>query len=331
MTSKKKIYHFYHHSKSQNYIVAAAIGEKAFREWKLYSYKLWITYCKKNNIGLLVFKDYIIDKKNPYWKSATQQKNLFGKFIVENITDIKIKNICLLDLDILVNPLAPNIFKSHKKNCISVVSQLKNLPYKNSDNTIRRKIAFFRKHFYDKSYPLDSSLTMSNKQTFNFHGFKDPGNYFCLGVLVFNVKKFSNFFSNIYYKYKPLTRSITGGNEPFLNFEIQKKTKINWLDYKFQVIWNFEVVEKYPFLYELKKNKGEIVKKCIESSLFDNYFVHFSGSWYDSDHWKIKNIFFNRKFMEMYKKFRRYKTRKLKNKPHKLRIIPKGLSKVKKI
>ena len=65
MTSKKKIYHFYHHSKSQNYIVAAAIGEKAFREWKLYSYKLWITYCKKNNIGLLVFKDYIIDKKKP--------------------------------------------------------------------------------------------------------------------------------------------------------------------------------------------------------------------------------------------------------------------------
>ena len=36
---------------------------------------------------------------------------------------------------------------------------------------------------------------MSNKETFKFHGFKDPGNYFCMGVMVFNVKKFAKFFS----------------------------------------------------------------------------------------------------------------------------------------
>ena len=59
---KKKIYKFYNHSKSGNYIVAAAIGNKAINEWKSYAFKTWMSYCKKNDIGLLVFEDYIIKK-----------------------------------------------------------------------------------------------------------------------------------------------------------------------------------------------------------------------------------------------------------------------------
>ena len=49
-------------------------------------------------------------------------------------------------------------------------------------------------------------------------------------------------------------------------------------------------------MYNLKpKKKNEIVQNCVESSLMNTYFLHFAGSWYDSDHWKIKNIFLNLK------------------------------------
>ena len=329
--NKKNIYKFYNYSKSGNYIVAAAIGNKAISEWKSYAFKTWMSYCKNNDIGLLVFKNYIIEKKDPFWKIATWQKNLFPEYILQNIKSVKITNICLLDLDILINPFSPNIFKNHPKNKISLVSQLKNLPYDNSDNIIRRKIAFLRNFYYDKKFPLDSSLTMSNKKTFKFHGFKDPGNYFCIGVMVFNVKKFARFFSKMYFDYKPGAKSITGGNEPHINYEIQKKCKINWLNYRFQALWNFEVTEKYPFLYNFKKKKNKIIQKCVESSLMNTYFLHFAGSWYDSGHWKIKNIFLNDNFLKMYKKLIKYQKIKLKNKAHRLRIIPKGLSGVQKI
>lgn len=111
----------------------------------------------------------------------------------------------------------------------------------------------------------------------------------------------------------------------------QKKCKINWLNYRFQALWNFEVTEKYPFLYNFKKKKNKIIQKCVESSLMNTYFLHFAGSWYDSGHWKIKNIFLNDNFLKMYKKLIKYQKIKLKNKAHRLRIIPKGLSGVQKI
>ena len=75
-SNEKKIYKFYNHSKSGNYIVAAAIGNKAINEWKSYAFKTWMSYCKKNDIGLLVFEDYII-KKRSFLKIATWQKIFF--------------------------------------------------------------------------------------------------------------------------------------------------------------------------------------------------------------------------------------------------------------
>ena len=83
--NKKNIYKFYNYSKSGNYIVAAAIGNKAISEWKSYAFKTWMSYCKNNDIGLLVFKNYIIEKKDPFWKIATWQKNLFPEYILQNI------------------------------------------------------------------------------------------------------------------------------------------------------------------------------------------------------------------------------------------------------
>jgi hypothetical protein len=327
---KNTIYKFYHRpKKSQNYIVAMAIGNECISDWKKFALHTWLDYCKINDIGLLVFHHYLIPKTNKFWKSATWQKHLLGKYISENIKIVK--NLCLLDTDILINPFSPNIFEHLEKNKISVVSHLKRLPYSNSENIIRRKIAFNRHYFYDRKYPLDSAMTMTNKQLFNYHGFKDTGNYFCFGVFMFNVKKYSNFIASTYYKYAPSKKSITAGNEPFINYEVQTKCKVKWIDYKFQTYWNYECVEKYPFLYKFKKKLNKIIKDCVESSLKDCYFLHFSGSWYDCDHWKIKGIFNNKKFISNYKKFLKYKSIKLQNKIHKHRILPKGKSVIKKI
>jgi hypothetical protein len=327
---KKNIYKFFYKpKKSKNYLVAAAIGAEAMNDFKKYSLNLWKKYCKINDIGILVFQDYIVKKSDSEWKSATWQKHLFGKYIIDNIKDIE--NICLLDLDILVNPHAPNIFDYLEKNKISVISHLKNLPYSNSENLIRRKIAFNRHHYYTKRYPLDSSMTMSNKQVFNYHGFKDPGDYFCFGVFMYNLKNHAEFIYSTYYNYKPKVKSLTAGNEPFINHEVLTKRKVKWLDYKFQAYWIFEMVEKYPFLYEFKNKKNVLIKKCIEASLQENYFLHFTGSWYDGDHWKMKGIFQSAKTNNIFKKFLKFKKYKLKNKAHKNRIMPKGKSVIKKI
>ncbi len=224
-----------------------------------------------------------------------------------------IENLCYVDTDFLINPLAPNIFNNFNKNKISLVSQIKNLPY--DLDFVRRKIAFNRHHFYSKKYPLDSSLFMNLKQIYSYHKLKTMNDYACSGLFVFNLKKFSNIFKKIYFKYSSKTKTLTGGEEPIFNYEILKLNKIKWLNYKYQTLWIYEIAYKYSFLYKFKKNKNNNIKDCINSSLLDCYFLHFAGSWYESEMWKIRNIFHSSKIHATNKSFQIYRNKKLYGKP----------------
>jgi hypothetical protein len=50
------------------------------------------------------------------------------------------------------------------------------------------------------------------------------------------------------------------------------------------------MAQKYNFLYKYTGD-NKLVKECVESSLMSNYFLHFAGSWHESDMWKINDIF----------------------------------------
>ena len=93
-----------------------------------------------------------------------------------------------MDHDILCNPLAPNIFNFFKRDKFNVVSKYENTPYPQDDYFLKRRAAFMRKHYYQKSFPLDSALTISREDTYKFHNWPDLGNYFCSGIIMFNYR-----------------------------------------------------------------------------------------------------------------------------------------------
>jgi hypothetical protein len=294
--------------KNNDYIITIAIGNKFFNDWNKYAKPLWKKYCTNHSLGLIVVTKDLIDKKNKYWKKATWQKMLLGSFFKN--TNIKINNICYLDTDILVNPNAPNIFNFHDSNKISLISQVNNLPY-NLD-LIRRTISFNRKFFYCKKYKLDSSLFMNIEQIYKFHNLKPQKDFACAGVIVFNLKKFSPVMKEWFFKYKKNIKTLSGGgDEPIFNYEMFNTKKVKLLDYKFQALWIYEMAFKYKFLYEYKTKKNAIIKKCIESSLENSYFLHFAGSWYEGQMWKIKNIFSDKKKLTLNNCFIEYLSKKV--------------------
>lgn len=310
---------FLNHSKNKNYIITIAIGKKYLNEWEKYCKYNTLKYCKKNSIGLGIVQEDLISKKNKFWKKPTWQKYIIGKYILESNLDIK--NVCFLDQDILVNPNAENIFDHHNENKISLVSQMKNLPYTNL-HLIQRKIAFNRHEHLSKKYPLDSSIFMSLKQIYEFHNCKPQKDYACAGLFVFNVKKFADLMNKWFEKYDRNTKSLSGGgDEALMNYEMLNFGKIKWLDYKFQALWGYEIAFKYSFLYKNLKKKN-IVKLCVEDSLSDNYFLHFAGGWHELQVWKMKDIFTNKKLLLENKKFFNYLKTKVTGKP-KGRILPK--------
>ena len=46
---------------------------------------------------------------------------------------------------------------------------------------------------------------------------------------------------------------------------------------------------KYPFLYQNKSI--ELIKSCLEASLTENHFLHFAGSWHETDMFKTDGLF----------------------------------------
>lgn len=273
---------------SGNILSTVVIGDKYLDSWMKNALPSWINYCKKYQIGLIVFEKDILDKKNEKWKKANWQKLLIGSEIYKRKIDIT--NVCYLDSDILISPLAKNIFLNYNKETICVVSQIKNLPQP-LDLTLRR-LAFLRHTNWDRNYPLDSALFMPPEEIFKFHNLPSYNDYICTGFFIFNIVNHQDLLKKWFDKYDKNIDSITGGGEePYLNYELFNWGKLSWLPYEYQALWTYEVAWKYPFLFNYGKNDQNLIRKCIESSLYTNNFLHFAGSWNECEMWKIGGFF----------------------------------------
>jgi hypothetical protein len=277
---------------SGNILSTVAIGENYLEPWERNALPGWIEYCRKYDLGLVVYQDEKLEKDCEIWKKANWQKLLIGSEISD--AGIKVKNICYLDTDILISPLAPNVFEGYDENTICLVSQINGL-HQPLHPTLRR-LAFLRHTHCDKQYPLDSALFMSPKQIFEFHGVPPHDEYVCTGFFVFNVANHGGLLKGWFDKYKKGVQSLTGGGEePHLNHEFLSWGKLSWLPYEFQALWTYEVAWRYPFLFDVKSNNEALVRECIEASLYVNHFLHFAGSWHECQMWKIGSFFSDEK------------------------------------
>ena len=274
---------------SRHYIATVAIGEEYYKQWESASLPTWIHYCDRHDLGLLVFSDELISHTDPCYKKSNWQRLLIPSYLQSLGHDAA--DICYLDTDVIISPLANNIFCLHDPSRIGVVSQRHNLPM--SLHQTLRIVAFSRNYYLDNKYPLDSSLFMDPKSLFHYHGFSAdlPDDYFCTGVLLFNVEYAASLFSEWFYRYPANIQTITGGGEePILNFELLSHGSLNILPYEYQALWIYEIASKYPFLYN-RLGEHPLVRDCIESSLIANNFLHFAGSWHECQAWKIGDFF----------------------------------------
>jgi hypothetical protein len=273
---------------SGNIISTVAIGGSYLDSWEANALPGWTDYCRKHDLGLVVFHEEMLEKDSEVWKKANWQKLLIGSAL--GLAGINVKNVCYLDTDILISPLAPDVFEGYDEETICLVSQVHGLPQP-LHQTLRR-LAFLRHTHLDHQYPLDSALFMSPKQIFDFHGVPPHDEYVCTGFFVFNVDNHGELLKGWFNKFKKGVQSLTGGGEePHLNHELMTWGKLSWLPYEFQALWTYEVAWRYPFLFNFGRNDEALVRECIESSLYANHFLHFAGSWHECQMWKIGGFF----------------------------------------
>jgi hypothetical protein len=289
--------------KSGNVLATIAIGEQYLQPFMKYAYHTWEMYCRRHDLGLILFDDHLISKSDQNWKNPYWQKFLIGDYLSNQ--KLGIRSVCCLDTDILISPLAPNIFENRDETKVGLVSLRKNLAYPYEGSL--RRMAFLRNRYFDQSYPLDSSLFVSIDGLYEMIGLDAQDDEACSGVFVFscelhgaNMSKFFNSFD------KSVMDRDGGGEQIFLNHFVQSKGLVEWLEYRFQAMWTYEMANKYPFLYKDKGQDLSLIKKCIEASLFTNYFLHFAGSWHEGKMWEQVKVFDTPESLEMFSAFDEY-------------------------
>lgn len=287
---------------SGNIIASIAIGGTYFSTWEKFAFPNWKLYCERHQIGLVIFDENLCPEDG---KSFQWQKLLIGEKLQSAFPQVQ--NICHLDTDILISPTAPNIFDQYDSSKIGLVSMYKRLPYPDLE-AVQRRIAFLRHTFYSKDYPLDSSLFATPEALYQELGMAPLPDYACTGVFVFHARNHSRLFRQWFDKYSSDTVDKVGrlAEQTFLNYEIQMSANVQWLDYTFQCLWVYEMAWKFPFLYQDFRDNSEIIRACVESSLFTNHFIHFAGSWHESAIWKNVSVFQNPEVLHTFDGYSEY-------------------------
>ena len=168
-------------------------------------------------------------------------------------------------------------------------------------------MAFLRNRYYDESYPLDSSLFISLAGLYGMAGLETQNDEACSGVFIFGCQHHGDLLRKYYESFQPsVMQKDDGGEQIFLNHFVQSKGLVEWLEYRFQAMWTYEMANNYPFLYIDHKEDLALIKQCIEASLFTNYFLHFAGSWHEVKMWEQIKVLDTPESLEMFSAFDAY-------------------------
>lgn len=259
-------------SPSGNYLVTHAVGVSYLNNWINNSYPSWKRYAEKHDLGIVVIDEPLPfdgKKKNVYW----------DKFLIPSYLSEKsyIRNICYLDTDVVINPSSDDIFSVSDLQKINLVSMIRNMPYHNQ-RFVRQSLAYHRHYFLDSSYPLQSALFMPISEIYRHHNLPVMPDFACTGVFLLNIAKYSESLKAWYSEVPHDIQTIDNGEQVYLNYFFQDRAKVHWLEYKWQVLWLFEMAHNYAFIYSDISDR-ELIRKCILNSLRNANFLHFAGSW----------------------------------------------------
>jgi len=263
-------------------LVTTAIGGTYLQDFVSYSLPYWLPYAKKHHLAIIALTD-----REAFDQRDASMNGAWLKLVTPAVVSRsfpRIERIALVDTDVIINPSAPNVFHACPNEEIGVVSMRKNLPF--DLLFARKRLAYLRNRFYSSFYPMDSSLFATAQQEYSMEGLPVHDNTFCSGLVVVPQKK-ANLFSEWFSEAQ--SRDVEGAiawEQNFLNHKVVDHG-CHWLPYKFQSIWNLEMAISHPSLYQSGDLSGNnLAQHAVSDTLNNCFFLHFAGSWSESDAWK---------------------------------------------
>ena len=264
---------------ARNWLSNVAIGEAHLAEWERYAKDSLVAYAERYGLGLAVFTDHLdpieTDRPHPAW-----EKLLVGRAFEK--VDPEAHGVLFLDTDVVANPLTGrNVFEAWDPEKVGMVSQRSQMPYEYFDTA--KRICFLRNRFITSEYPLNSSFLFDLEQVYGFEGFPEQAEECCTGFFVLSPARHGELLADVYDRYREDQVETLALEQTHLNYCVQKNGLLQAMDYEFQVIWVYEMAQKFPFLYRPQfRENDSLVLECVGASLLSSTFLHFAGRWNES-------------------------------------------------
>ena len=288
-------------------LVTTAIGGNYFDDWSNFSSGSWLAYAHRHGIGIVVVRDDLISPEKKEYKNGSWQKMLAPLYIAEAFPSLE--RFCLLDTDIIISPFASNIFDDAPVGKFSVVSEQSDAAF--SLREVKRKIAYFRHNFYSSNYPLDGFIHASFADEFRAQGLAPQADFFCAGVIVLD-RAHAATLAKWFFDSEAKTIPDVAWEQTYLNYWIQQEP-VHWLPYEYQALWNYEMAWNHPYLYRHGRDIShhEDTRNAVKATLWNNHFLHFAGSWFESDAWKMSLSFHGEGPLDSPDEFESYRQQKI--------------------
>ena len=260
---------------TDRWLLTTAIGGEYFANWHQRIKSFWDDYAARHRLGIAVVVGDLFTGDEPALNGAWQ-KMLAPRALRETLG----RNVrcALLDTDLLISPGADDVFAAVEPGRIGVVSQEHRLPLEAA--RLRNRIALLRQRFADPSFPLSSILNATPRQVFEWAGLEEADDYLCTGMVVVDTAILGELMAD-WYGSAPQDdayHDIGAWEEVWLNYCVQARDEVTWLDYSWHALWIYEVAALYPFLYA-EECPPEVAQWCLAASLMRNNFVHLAGRW----------------------------------------------------
>ena len=267
---------------TQNVLLTTAIGEEYYENFIAFSFDSWADYAVRHDLGIVIMVSEPEDSLRFGSPNGSWLKMIAPDSVIKVLPQVE--RIALVDTDVIISPLAESVFAASPVGLISVVSQIKNLPFDLLE--ARKKLAFLRNRHYSHHYPLDSSLFAAPQSEYLSEDLPAHDDMFCAGLLVLDSAHAGLFHDWFIEAMGRDWENALAWEQVFLNHKVID-TGCFWLPYGFQAIWNLEMASYHPSLYlEGSLANSAATQRAIADTLSNRHFLHFAGSWPESAAWK---------------------------------------------
>ena len=250
-------------------IVTIAIGETYQKTWTRIYKSCMEAYAARHGYDLVVIYDYLDEgplarARAPHWQKL---------LILDHPQVRKYAHAVWVDADILINHHAAPcvVTATGKTEKIGVVTYSQ----AEAGTPQQRDNRYNRRHETKGGFP-DFSLW------YRSHGIAGPDDpniddFINTGVLVLQPRRHAEFLRWVYDNGKE--NKFTHQDNGPLSYHIFLRDLAQPIDPRFNVSWNNEIIEHYPFLMSRKNfYDRKLLRLCVNAAWHNSYFLHFIGT-----------------------------------------------------